>query len=182
MKESYTEEYKHLYHGTTEKYAAAIIKSQNFTPSPNGWCGYGVYFYDIRAKAWWSANRTCSTKENANSAVIVADIQPLNRVCILDLRSAKDLRKFADFVDYSLANADFDVDSSLDNFDRTAAKRAILLDLYCETNNIKMIIGYFQQKRTSDCEAFADVWQLAIGVETIYCVKDSTLIYNIRRR
>lgn len=113
MKESYTEEYKHLYHGTTEKYAAAIIKTQNFTPSLSGWCGYGVYFYDIIAKAWWSANRTCSTKENANSAVIVVDIQPLSRVYILDLRSTKDLIKFADFVDLSLTEANFDIDSSL---------------------------------------------------------------------
>ena len=181
MGNSYTEEYKDLYHGTTDEYATAIINANEFTPSKTGWCGYGVYFYDIKAKAWWSANRTCSINKQSNPAVIIADIQPLSRVQILDLRSINGIKDFADFVNDTLAELDFDIDNCLDSFECTRLKRAILLDLYCEKNDIKIVVGYFRQDRISDCKNFADAWQLAIGIEAIYCVKDPTTICNIRR-
>lgn len=190
MGSSYIESYKDLYHGTTELAASQIVAFQTFIPSKNGWCGKGIYFYDVKAKAWWSAHRTCrNEKENGNTKarpdIVIADTIPLSRSTILDLRSPEDLKAFADFVDEFLSEEDFDISEDMNEDEQIKLKRALLLSFYCEENNLKLIIGYFKQQPQEKADAtkhFADSWQLAIGIETIYCAKDPSIVYNIRRR
>ena len=62
----YTESYIGLCHGTTSEAAEKIITTQQFMPSRSGWCGKGVYFYDIKSKAHWSARRTCNDLKKRN--------------------------------------------------------------------------------------------------------------------
>lgn len=189
MGSSYVEKYEDLYHGTLEEYAREIVATQKFVPSKEGWCGKGIYFYDNKAKAWWSANRT---RENARrkgnvgavADIVIADIKQLARSCILDLRSPEDLEKFANFVNQFLKDDDFKIETK-DGKEEKKIKRAMLLSFYCKENNIKLIIGYFQQQsrdRIETLKPFADTWQLAIGIETIYCAKEPTIVCNIRRR
>lgn len=190
MRSSYIESYKDLYHGTIELYASQIVASQTFIPSDNGWCGRGAYFYDNRAKAWWSARRTCQdAKEKGNTHakadIVIADIIPLNRSNILDLRSPEDLKAFADFVDEFLSEEDFDISEDMSEDEQLKMKRAMLLSFYCEENHMQLVIGYFKQHPQEKVDAtkqFADSWQLAIGIETIYCAKNPSIVHNIRRR
>lgn len=190
MSVSYIESYKDLYHGTIESYAAQIVDTQEFLPSKSGWCGAGVYFYDNRAKAWWSARRTClQEKTNGNTLakadIVIADIKSTQRTSILDLRSPEDLQSFADFVNDFLSEGNIQIDESLDEEEQLKLKRAMLLSFYCKENNMKLIVGYFKQQSQEKIDAkkeFAEAWELAIGIETIYCVKDSTIICNIRRK
>ena len=190
MGSSYTESYKDLYHGTTEAYAEEIVSSQEFIPSTKGWCGAGVYFYDVKAKAWWSAARTCGELRKKGEfgvkpAVVIADVSSLNREQILDLRSPDKLQDFATFVNDVLCEFDFDIVEGLSESEVFDYKRAMLLSFYCSENNKQLVIGYFKQKdqtKLEDKKAFADAWELVVGIETIYCVKDTSIIYNIRRR
>lgn len=190
MNRSYTESFKDLYHGTTAARAKNIVETQTFIPSKGGWCGEGVYFYDNKSKAWWSANRTC-TQERVNGNidvkpdVVTADIIGLSRSLILDLRSPDDLKVFADFVDQFLSENDFNIAERLSEDELIKAKRAMLLSFFCKVKERKLVIGYFKQQPQEKIEStqhFADAWQLAIGIETIYCTKDSGIVYNIRRR
>ena len=190
MRGSYIESYKDLYHGTIESYAQQIVDTKAFIPSREGWCGVGVYFYDIRSKAWWSAKRTCEQERKKGNAacapsVVIADIKPINRMSILDLRSPDDLQKFADFVDEFLAEENFEIEEEMSENERLRLKRALLLNFFCEENNQKLVVGYFKQQprqEINETRIFAEAWQLAIGIETIYCVKDTSIIENIRRR
>ena len=190
MCSSYIESYKDLYHGTIESYAEKIVNTQTFIPSERGWCGSGVYFYDSRAKAWWSASRTCSQeREKGNTAakadIVIADIHPLSRSFILDLRSPDDLKRFADFVDEFLSECNFDIAEDLSEDEHLKLKRAMLLSFYCEENNLQLVIGYFKQQaqeKIDSTKQFADAWQLAIGIETIYCAKNPNIVHNMRRR
>lgn len=190
MKTGMTEKYINLYHGTTAEFANSIIESQQFTPSSGGWCGNGVYFYDIKAKAWWSANRTCRSECVDKPAVVVADLREIDRTSILDLRDPKSLERFALYTERLLSESDcgwriaeLETDN-VDEFEKICKIRALLLNFYCTQHNIKVVIGYFQQRPSNSIEAdtkkFSDDWFLAIGIETIYCVKDASIIYNIR--
>lgn len=190
MGSTYIESYKDLYHGTIKAYAAKIVKTQAFIPSKRGWCGPGVYFYDNRAKAWWSARRTCANEKAkgntcAEADIVIADIEPTAREVILDLRSPEDLKKFADFVDDLLTEGNIEIQEELCEEERLRVVREMLLNFYCKENNIRLIVGYFKQQTQEKVEAqkqFAENWQLAIGIETIYCAKDPGIIRNIRRR
>lgn len=190
MRSSYIESYKDLYHGTTESRATQIVNTQTFIPSKDGWCGSGAYFYDIRSKAWWSANRTCIEERlkgntSAKADIVIVDIKDLSRSFILDLRSPDDLKNFADFVDAFLSENNFEIEGEMSEYERLQRKRALLLTFFCEENNRKLVVGYFKQQPQEKIDAtrtFADSWQLAIGIETIYCAKDISIIENIRRR
>lgn len=190
MGSSYIESYKDLYHGTTENAASQIVATQTFIPSNNGWCGQGVYFYNVKSKAWWSANRTCRSERDkgnlkARPDIVIADTIPLSRSAILDLRSPDDLKKFADFVDEFLSEEDFDISEDINEDEQIKLKRALLLSFYCEEKDLKLVVGYFKQQPQEKVDAtrqFADSWQLAIGIETIYCAKDPSIVHNIRRK
>lgn len=187
---SYTETYMNLYHGTTDINAAQIVASQCFIPSKSGWCGAGVYFYDIKSKAWWSARRTCQNVRkngitNVKEEVVEADIIDLDKKYILDLRAPRSLQEFAMFVDAFLEENDFEVTDTEDEFEANNIKRAMLISFFCKKRNIKLVVGYFKQKAQSQIDqmkSFADDWLLVIGIENIFCVKDNTILKNIRRR
>ena len=184
---SYTESYKDLYHGTIQEFATSIISTQKFNPSKQGWCGSGVYFYDNKSKAWWSANRTYTEQrklgKTSEPTVVVADINSICKSRILDLRAPFDLKNFADFVDDFLMQFDFDIQEELSPEELLKTKRAMLLSFYCEEKDIQLIIGYFKQQAQDKVDShkeFVDAWQLAIGIETIYCAKEPKIICNIR--
>lgn len=184
MKESYKESFTNLVHGTTENKGNQIINSQNFIPSETGWCGFGVYFYDIRAKAYWSANRTCSIeKENTGNRykpmLVFADVLNIKRRDVLDLRSLECLKKFVKFASDLLNNENATILSKAKGLHNL---RAILLDYYCQENKIKLVVGHFRQENVrEEINLLADEWELVVGIETIYCVKDNSIISNIRK-
>ena len=80
----YKETYKDLCHGT-DKESAVKIKIEGFKMKGglDSWCGKGVYFYDIKKKAWWAAGRKCeeirkATRKKVSPTVLYADIIGLN--------------------------------------------------------------------------------------------------------
>ncbi len=190
MSKAYTEAYTNLYHGTTAERAKCIINSQVFVKSTTGWCGSGVYFYDIKAKAWWSAHRTCrdlkvQTGVSDKPAIVCADITELPRSSIFDLRTVEDLLDFADYAESFLKENDFDIKTDVpQNEDENILKmRAMLISFYCIEKKKKLAVGYFMQNARNDREdvsSVADKWNLVVGVETIYCAKDIAIIRNIR--
>jgi hypothetical protein len=110
------ETYRDLYHGTDAE-SASLIKKEGFKPSTasGNWCGSGVYFYDIKAKAWWSALRTCDQIKKARgrtvkAAIVYADIIDLDRDLILDLRAKKDLDDFRKIISPLLEKGKFKID------------------------------------------------------------------------
>ena len=187
----YTETYTHLYHGTTEDIANVIVHTKKFIPSKKGWCGTGVYFYDNKSKAWWSAKRTCSIansngRKKVRPEVIVADIKQLNRSLILDLRCPDDLSRFKVFVkDFMSNNGDFDIKEPLSTDDLRELKRALLLNFFCINVETQLVIGNFKQHPREENESirqFAQEWRLVTESETIFCAKNPDIIHNIRRR
>lgn len=189
----------HLFHGTTSESAMSISNDNCIYPSDDGWCGKGVYFYDNKAKAYWSADRTCrkQEKESGNkfkSAIICADLIDINVKWIFDLRTSSGLAElkniFDEFIEDSGENntieiADKSDDSS--NSENEAEKkkrklRAMLISYFADKFGKKLVIGYFKQENKEnqkDAYQIADEWDLAFGIEAIYCVKDISIIQNI---
>lgn len=71
-------------------------------PNASSWCGSGVYFYDIKAKAWWAANRKCEeikkrTGKKIKKTVVFVDIIDIKKTDIFDLRIKSDLEVFEKF-------------------------------------------------------------------------------------
>lgn len=100
----YTESYYNLSHGT-DIASAENIKTNGFTlrGDKTSWCGEGVYFYDIKAKAWWAAKRKCNElkqkgKGSIKATVILADIEDIYKDETFDLRVKKDVDDFESFV------------------------------------------------------------------------------------
>ena len=185
----YKETYTNLYHGTTEDAANCIVSSQKFLPSSDdNWCGAGIYFYDIKSKALWAAKRKCLEQQELSGikhkhTYVNADIVDLDKELILDLRTYSDVQQFANFVDRILAEGDFNIAGDLDSTEMQIKKRAILISFYAQQCGKKLIIGHFRQVENPkfvDVQAAAERLQLVVGVETIYCVKDSCIISNIR--
>ena len=184
-----TESYLSLYHGTDSK-SAEIILQNGFLPSrpENNWCGSGVYFYDVKAKAWWSAGRTCQYIKDRKGQTVIpevlkADVQNVNRNDILDLRAPGDVRVFKEFADVLLQGMEYET-SELDNEERIIKMRSMVIDYYAKETNKKMIIGIFKQRERDDMGDLIDYAKglyFVLGVETIYCVRDISLISNIRR-
>ena len=89
----YKETYRELSHGTDEE-SAEKIKANGFEirGRSDSWCGSGIYFYDIKKKAWWAANRKCEeirkeTGKKFKPAVLFADIIDIDDDKIFDLRA-----------------------------------------------------------------------------------------------
>ena len=106
----YTESYYNLSHGT-DIASAEDIKTNGFTlrGDKTSWCGEGVYFYDIKAKAWWAAKRKCNElkqkgKGSIKATVILADIEDIYKDETFDLRVKKDVDDFESFVNSTLSD------------------------------------------------------------------------------
>lgn len=185
----YTESYVNLYHGTTEEAALEIVRSQKFLPSDgDNWCGAGIYFYDNKTKALWVAKRKCEqirriSGERCGYTYVNADIINIDREEVLNLRSFQGLEAFERFVDHILKECNFTVAGDEEEHEKIVKKRAILISLFCNEYGKKLVIGHFRQAPRSDVanlHIVAETWELVIGVETIYCVKEDTVIQNIR--
>ncbi|MCC8050017.1 MAG: hypothetical protein LIO99_13545 [Clostridiales bacterium] len=186
-----TESYRNLYHGTDEESAKKIISEGfRFSEKEENWCGEGIYFYDIKAKAWWTANRTCGCikkkhHKKIKPAVVSAEIVNLSRDEVFDLRSFKDLCDFEEFVRFCLAGITSVKDGDSKNEEEEKINlRGMLLDFYAHQMNMKLVVGAFWQRPQEEYENaadFADKWSIVFGFETIYCVKDSGIISNIKQ-
>lgn len=186
----YKETYRDLCHGTDEK-SAEKIKREGFilSEAKGNWCGSGIYFYDIKSKAWWSANRTCReiqkrTGEKVSPKVVFADIVDLPVDEIFDLRVHKDLCEFQNKIQPLLdtANAGIKIAGIEDETERIIALRSMLIDYYASSKNVKLVIGIFRQRPQGKYNIaldFANNLQIIFGVETIYCVKEQQILRNI---
>ena len=184
-----TETFRDLYHGTDAESALKICE-EGFIPSSaeNNWCGSGVYFYDIKAKAWWSANRTCRQKNRQegrkfDSAIIVADIIDILRNDIFDLRSDVDMRSFQIVVQEIVEGVRLGI-SELNETERTIKLRSLLIEFFAKKYQKKLVVGMFQQRPNeehAELQSFSNGLDIIFGAELIYCVKDLSILQNIRR-
>ena len=185
---AYKETYRELCHGTDEE-SARSIKSNGFEVRGNedSWCGPGIYFYDIKKKAWWSADRTCKeikkkSGKKLKPAVIFADIIDIDDNLIFDLRVYKDLCDFEKGVKPLLKDHSYKI-PGLDDVERIIKLRSMLISYYAKKNGKKLVIGNFRQRPQPKYEhaiKFSNDLDLIFGIETIYCVKDNGILENIR--
>lgn len=185
-----TESFKDLCHGTTAD-SAEKIRKDGFVPSKahDSWCGAGIYFYDIKAKAWWSAGRTCeeiskATGKKVKPAVVFADIIDIPRTDIFDLRAPADMKEFMEFVSPVFDDINkLCIDGISDEQERVIMLRSMLISYYAEANDKKLIVGIFEQREQplhSQAIEFATGLRLILGAETIYCARDNSILTNIR--
>ena len=189
MMGKYKETYTNLYHGTTAAAAKEIITNQKFVPSGEGsWCGAGIYFYDIKAKAFWAANRKCNEIKAQTGAshiptVVNADILDLDRNFILDLRDPNKFGEFFKIIEPVLNECELKICSGDDTQEELIKLRGILISTYAKKYDAKLVIGHFQQREQpvySDFILNAARVKMVIGLETIYCVKNDEIISEIR--
>lgn len=187
----YKESFWALCHGTDEESAEKIVQ-QGFVPGPgvDSWCGKGIYFYDIKSKAWWSAQRTCSELrkkkgKRLKGRLVYADIIDLPKKDIFDSRIYNDLREFEQYINVILEEVEgrLEIDGITDENERIIHLRAMLIDFYAAEKKKKLVIGAFQQrpqKKYVEISAFADSYHMVFGIEIIYCVKDINILSSIR--
>lgn len=146
----------------------------------------GVYFYDIKKKAWWAANRKCEeikrkTGKKVKPTVLFADIRDIDDEQIFDLRAYKDLCDFESKVANLFGEYSFKIEGENEH-EKLVQLRAMLISYYADRNNKKLIIGNFRQRPQPMYEhaiEFSNSLDMIFGIETIYCVKDKNIIHNI---
>ena len=183
----YKETYRELSHGTDVE-SATIIRNNGFKISErsDSWCGPGIYFYDIKKKAWWAARRKCSeikkeTGKKVEPTVLFADIIDIETDKIFDLRAYKDLCDFEEKITPLLGEYSFEL-SGMNETEKIIQLRSLFISYYAEKNDKKLIIGNFRQRPQPMYEhaiEFSNSLDMIFGIETIYCVKDSNIIENI---
>lgn len=189
MDKGYTESFLNLFHGTTQE-AALNIKQSSFLMSTrkDNWCGNGVYFYDIKSKACWAAKRKCNevkqqTGNRQVRAVVKADVLNLPKTDILDFRVHSDLCDFETVIrDVFDEDNGFKIDTVSDATERLIILRSMLIAYYVQKRKKKLVVGIFRQRPQVKYEhaiTFANRLDLIFGVETIYCVKDVSILQNI---
>nr|MBQ4318327.1 hypothetical protein [Clostridia bacterium] len=167
----YKETYLRLCHGTADESAEAILEQQSFIPSRRGWCGKGVYFYDIKSKAYWSANRTCEERRRVSGkrckpVVVYADIIDIPRDDILDLRDYGNLKDFAGFVNGFLENNPFSAEN-VSGDELIELLREAMISFYAKEKNKRLVIGYFSQRyqpKYEDMREFSNSMHLVYGI------------------
>ena len=183
----YKETYRELSHGTDEESAEKIkVNGFEIQERSDSWCGQGIYFYDIKKKAWWAANRKCEeikkkTDKKIRPAVLLADIIDIDDDKIFDLRAHKDLCDFEKKISPLFGKYSFEV-SGMEDIEKVIKLRAILISYYADRNGKKLVIGNFRQRPQPLYEhaiEFANSLDMIFGIETIYCVKDKDIIKNI---
>jgi hypothetical protein len=188
-KMEYMESYYSLSHGTDNESAKKIC-SEGFQikGESSSWCGPGAYFYDIKAKAWWAANRKCEeikkeTGKKVKPYVVYADIENIPKKDIFDLRVKADLEAFEEFAKpILLGEYKINVSAVEDDKERVILLRAMLISFYADKEKRKLVIGNFKQRPQPLYEhviEFANSLDMIFGIETIYCVKDNNIISNI---
>lgn len=189
MDKGYTETFLNLLHGTTQEAAHSIVQSSfHMSTRKDNWCGDGVYFYDVKAKACWAAERKCyevkcETGEKQIRAIVKADILNLPKRDILDFRVYNDLCDFETVTRnvFDECNS-FKIDTVDDANERRILLRSMLISYYVQKQNKKLVVGIFRQRPQVKYEHvinFANNLDLIFGVETIYCVKDISVLQNV---
>lgn len=184
----YCETYRNLCHGTDEQ-SAEMIRKKGFKIAGNkdSWCGAGIYFYDIKKKAWWAAERKCNQlkkdmEKKLKPKVIFADIVNIPDRDIFDLRVFTDLCDFENSITDLFGDFIFDIPEAENETERIIMLRSLLISYYVKMHGKKLIIGNFRQRPQPKYEhaiEFANSLDMIFGIETIYCVKDNTIISNI---
>lgn len=187
----YKESYLNLCHGTDEK-AANEIEETGFkiTGGIDSWCGKGVYFYDVKKKAWWAANRKCreikkETGKKVKPAVLFADIHDIEDDNIFDMRVYSDLCDFEKEIGKLFGKYTFNIEGIEDETERIIKLRSLMISYYTNITKKKLVIGNFKQRPRSDYDhiiEFSNGLDMVFGIETIYCAKDKDIISNVRRR
>lgn len=185
----YKETYRDLSHGTDAE-SAETIKSDGFEirGDVDSWCGKGIYFYDIKKKAWWAANRKCmeikkEIGKKVKPEVLFVDIIDIETDKIFDMRVFKDLCDFEKGIQDLFGNHAFEVSGVDADTEKIIKLRAMLISYYADKNNKKLVIGNFRQRPQPLYEhaiEFSNSLDMIFGIETIYCVKDRDIIKNIR--
>lgn len=183
----YKETYRELSHGTDEV-SAGRIKADGFEirGSSDSWCGRGIYFYDIKKKAWWAAKRKCEeirkkTGKKIKPTVLFADIIDIEDDKIFDLRAYKDLCDFEREISHLFGEYSFEL-SGIEDVERIIILRALFISYYADRNDKKLVIGNFRQRPQLMYEhaiEFSNSLDMIFGIETIYCVKEKGIIENI---
>lgn len=185
----YCETYRDLCHGTTEANAENIQENGfQYSKSADSWCGTGIYFYDIKAKAWWAASRKCNELKQTEGkkekpALVMVDIIDIPKADIFDLRSYADMCEFEAFIKPLLGKGTFSIESIEDDVEKIIYLRALLVSFFSSEKGKKLLVGNFKQRPQEKYEhmlVFADSLDIIFGIETIYCVKDRDIINNIR--
>ena len=189
MDKGYTETFLNLFHGTTQEAAHSIVQSSfHMSTRKDNWCGDGVYFYDVKAKACWAADRKCNeikyeTGEKHIQAVVKVDVLNLPKRDILDFRVYKDLCDFETVTrDVFDESNSFIIDTIDDATERRILLRSMLIAYYVQKRGKKLVVGIFRQRPQVKYEhaiTFANSLDLIFGVETIYCVKDISILQNV---
>lgn len=179
-----------LYHGTTREFKKQILE-EGFRDSTaqSSWCGNGVYFYDIKDKAWWAANRKASEigkkqQCKVQSAVITVGIENLNSECICDLRDPKQMHNLQELANNLMSDEGdklsiLNGDSPLNDDEQLIILRSMLIGFYAQEQGFKLVIGNFEQRDREEYKAikeFASKIKMMTCVELIYCVKDKSVI------
>lgn len=93
------------------------------------------------------------------------------------------MRMFQLFAEELINQGRFEIDG-LDETERIIQLRSFLIDFYAEKKKKKVVVGIFKQRPNKDYEsiiAFSNELSIIFGVELIYCVKDISVITNIRQ-
>ncbi|MBQ2983156.1 MAG: hypothetical protein IJD58_13740 [Lachnospiraceae bacterium] len=186
----YTEDFYNLSHGTDVESARDIcLNGFEIRGDATSWCGKGVYFYDMKSKAWWAANRKCEEIKQQKQIkvepiIILSDIINIYKDDIFDLRAKNDLEQFETFVKEVLSEgAELKVSGITDDTERKILLRSMLISFYADKIKCKLVIGNFRQRPQPLYEhsiEFANSLDMIFGIETIYCVKDVSIISNVR--
>jgi len=187
----YKESYVDLCHGTDEESADKIEETGfEIKGGRDSWCGKGVYFYDVKKKAWWAAHRKCreirkETGRIVNPTVLFVDITDIEDDNIFDMRVYKDLCDFEKETAQLFGEHIFEIKGVEDRTERIVQLRSLMISFYSDRKDKQLVIGNFKQRPREDYNhviEFANGLDMVFGIETIYCAKDKNIIGNIRRR
>ncbi len=188
----YKETYQNLYHGTDAETARKIEKTGfEIRGCVGSWCGKGVYFYDVKRKAWWAAARKCREIKNKTNRkikpdILLADIVDLEDDKIFDMRIHTDICDFEEKTKFLFEDGSkIKIEGIEDENERIIILRSIMISYYAHETGKKLVIGQFEQRPQEDynhIKEFSSNLNIVFGIETIYCVKDKSIIKNVRRR
>ena len=118
------------------------------------------------------------------SAVVYADIVGLKKEDILDLRVPQSFVGFIEFANKFLSIGHIQDRPGVSDEENLINRRSILISAYSKAIEAKLVIGFFEQRereRIADEIRMAKGYNMVVGIETIYCVKDSTILSNIKQ-
>ncbi len=101
------------------------------------------------------------------------------------MRIHTDLCDFEEKTKVLFEDHKFNLEEIEDENERTIVLRNLMISYYAEKEEKKLVIGNFKQRPQKEynyIKNFSDNLDIVFGIETIYCVKDKSIIKNVRRR